>query len=595
VTGFFYGFRCGEGMVISIRKIFPGWRSVAFAILVVAFLLQPSSLLAQTSPIPDRLPADTVFCVHWHGKKSFPSDSAKNHVLQLYADPDLAPLWQGLTNTVFGHKGDHRIPANMVISALSSLLDNPAVAGFVEYPDARVTASPQSVLSLGGFFLVYDETGKTDLINLLTAASESSPGTPPVSNYSFSGVSVEVREGNGKGRNVYSAHAEGYYLVSNQKRTIEDLITRFQGAGKPAASLGQSPNYHAIVKYLGSDTSLDIYGRVPDFVQWIPPGEKYKPIARFVEALHLEKVHAVGEGVSFSGEATRVRGAILGDTSPHGLFDTVGASGPVFLTQPAVAMAPAIRITRVDFRAAYHLLRAGIMAALTPEQASNVTTVESMAQSYLGMSIADALGLFTGEIASGAYYSEDGTQQAVIAATIEDQADVLRVLEAAAGKLIVAEDSSGDTTYLDLLFPYKDPAAGTQRRMFYYLAVTPKMALAAPRKAMLRAAVERLKSQAGAAPSGSIFADSEYIQLRSLLPANLSGLTGSEIDQIPWDKIAARLEDQLGQSRKQSNSHAPDLAWLKQVDFGVMSRHLHRSVGGWWKDSTGIYFDSYLQ
>ena len=306
-------------MVNLIPKISAGSRRVAFAAAVVAFLLQPP-LLAQAPPIPERLPADTLFYIHWHGKKSLTDASAKNHVLQLYQDPDMAPLWLGLMNTIRGGKESQGMAPGIVLAAVSSLLDNPAVVGFVANPNPRVTASPQSLLSLGGFFLVYDETGKSDLIRMLTAASQSSSGMPPaVTNYAFSGASIEVRTSSGSA--IYTAHAGGYYLVSNQRRTIEDLITRFGGATTPAASLGQMPEYQAIVKFLGSDTSVDFFGRLPDFMKWIPPGAKYKPIAHFLEGLHLENVHAAGEGISFSGEATRMRGAVLGDTSPGGLFE----------------------------------------------------------------------------------------------------------------------------------------------------------------------------------------------------------------------------------------------------------------------------------
>ncbi len=578
----------------SIPKISAGWRRLAFAASILAFLLQPSSLFAQAPPIPERLPPDTVFYIHWHGKVSLTAASAKNHVLQLYKDPDMAPLWLGLMNTLRGRNGSQGVAPGIVLAAVSSLLDNPAVVGFVANPNPQVTASPQSLLSLGGFFLVYDETGKADLIKMLTAASQASAGTPPaVTSYAFGGTSVEVRTRSGSA--IYTAHAGGYYLVSNQRRTIEDLITRFGGAATPGASLGQMPEYQGVVKFLGSDTSVDFFGRLPDFTKWIPPGPKYKSIALFLEGLHLEKVHAGGEGMSFSGEATRARGAVLGDTSPGSLFDVVGSSTGVFLTQPAIGTAPDFRISRVDLRAAYSLIRAAIIAALPPQQASSVGPMESIAQSYLGMSISDALGLFSGELASASYYSEDGSQQALYAVTIEKPDDVLRLLRAAVGKTIVAEDSSGNTTYLDLLFPSKNPATGAQRRRFYYVAVTPQMLLTAPRKAMLRAAVEQLDSPSGGAHSGTIFADPEYIQMRLLLPGNLSGLTGGEIDQIPWDKIAATLEAQWEQSRKQPKSPAPDLSWLKQINFDVISRHLHRSVGGWWKNSTGVYFDSYIQ
>ena len=40
------------------------------------------------------------------------------------------------------------------------------------------------------------------------------------------------------------------------------------------------------------------------------------------------------------------------------------------------------------------------------------------------------------------------------------------MLRAVIGTMIAAEDTSGSTTFLDLTYPYKDPATGTQRRAF---------------------------------------------------------------------------------------------------------------------------------
>jgi hypothetical protein len=582
--------------VNSIPRISPRWSRLAFAAPFLAFLLQPSLLPAQAPPIPERLPPDTVFYIHWHGKASFTAASAKNHVLQLYKDPDLAPLWTGLLNAMSNKKPIRGLPPQMVLAAASSLLENPAVVGFVANPTLpQLTPSSRSLPSPGEFFLVYDETGKTDLIRMLTSAEDASAGAPStVTSYDFDGTSVEVRTWNGKP--TFSAHTGGYFLVSSLKRTIEDLITRFRTSARPAASLGQLPEYQTIIKYIGSDTSLDFYGQLPNFSKWIPPGEKYKPLARFVQDLHLEKVRAAGEGVSFSGETTRLRGAVLGDTSPGGLFDIIGPSSPKFLTQPVIGAAQSFSISREDFRAMYQVLRSAIFEALPPEQARSAAQIEGIAEVYLGMPLQDALGLFTGEFTSATTYSDDGTQQALYAATIEKPNDVLRVLRAALGKVITAENSSGDTTYLDLLLPIsKSP---TQHKTFYYVAVTPKMLLAAPRKAMLREAIARLNSQSSAALAGGIFADPEYIQLRSLLPAGLSDLNGYELDRIPWNKIAENFEDRSehSQSQIQVNSQTLDLvSLLKQVNFDVISRHLHRSAGGGWKDPTGVYFDSYLQ
>jgi hypothetical protein len=122
------------------------------------------------------------------------------------------------------------------------------------------------------------------------------------------------------------------------------------------------------------------------------------------------------------------------------------------------------------------------------------------------------------------------------------------------------------------------------------------MILAAPRKAMLRQAVTQLGPRTGAGHASGIFANTEYGQMRSRLPEKLSGLSGADITQIPWDKLLANLEDQADQAAKRSkDSHSPDLTWLKLLKSEVISRHLHMALSGWWKDSSGVYFDSYLQ
>jgi len=81
--------------------------------------------------------------------------------------------------------------------------------------------------------------------------------------------------------------------------------------------------------------------------------------------------------------------------------------------------------------------------------------------------------------------------------------------------------------------------------------------------------------------------------MRSLLPEKLSGLSASDLTQIPWDKLLGNLEQQIAQTAKQKNGPPPpDLSWLKP---DIISRHLHIALSGWWKDSGGVYFDSYLQ
>jgi hypothetical protein len=165
-------------------------------------------------------------------------------------------------------------------------------------------------------------------------------------------------------------------------------------------------------------------------------------------------------------------------------------------------------------------------------------------------------------------------------------------LRAVGGGFIVGEDTAGGTTFLDLVYPYTDPKTGTKRREFYYVAVAPYMLFAAPRKAVVREAMARLNKSD--AVSG-IFSNPEFSRGRAQLPEKLSGLSGVDIVQIPWDKLAARLAQELAESSKDSTGPKPSTDWLQAVKGEVITRHVHVVVSGWWKDANGIYFDSYFQ
>jgi len=53
------------------------------------------------------------------------------------------------------------------------------------------------------------------------------------------------------------------------------------------------------------------------------------------------------------------------------------------------------------------------------------------------------------------------------------------------------------------------------------------------------------------------------------------------------------LSSQVAQAANQTNGQKPtDLSSLK---LDMISRYLHISVSGWWKDANGVYFDSYIQ
>ena len=578
----------------AVRRV-----SVAVILLALAPLVLASGLRAQSAPIAPRLSPNTFFYVQWRGK-AFLSDAEKqNHVLQLLEDPALAPVWAMVASRIQNDAGKPgSVPLAVIWPDAISFLDNSMVVGFATYPGAAkapsADASKPAPTRLATF-AVYDATGKTDLIQKWKALSDVARKTPvDVTKYDFGGTSVEVRTA---GKDVsYTAQAANYFLFSDQKAIIEDLITRFGGSGHPSTSVEQTPGYAEMRKFIGSDAALEYFGRIPDAKQLNLPESSEKAMEQVASNLHLEKIHVAGGGISFSGEATRFRGAVLGDTSPDGLFDLAGPSKAAFQTQEIVNGSSTFSMSRFNLPATYELIRGTVIASLNPQQAAGVTALEAMGQGYIGMSIPDALGLFTGEVASVSTYSDNGEALQLYAVAIQKPDSVLRVLRAVAAKMIVAEDSSGSATFLDLAYPYKDPKTGTQRRKFYYLAVTPQMMLAAPRKAMLREAMNRLNATTADPPSGGIFANPEYLRMRALLPEKLSGLSGSDFTQIPWDKLLDNLAEQLNQAAAQSkNSQPPDTSWIKLLKPDVINQHLHLSVGGWWKDPSGVYFDSYIQ
>lgn len=580
--------------ITRIRTSGLPWFALATAILFSLILSGPLS--AQTSEIPDRLSPDTIFYMHWRGKPFIAEAEKKNHILQFIEDPDFAPLRQKLADDFrasMEKQGGAAVAPTL--AELISLLDNPMTVGMVTTQPQPKNESAGIPAPLVGFFFVYDATGKTALIDLLRATPQvKGKEAPAVMTYDFGGTTVEART---SGTAVsYTAHLANWYIFADQKQVIEDLIGRFRGTGHPASSVRQLPAYKEVRPYIGSDAAVEFFARMPEVEKIIPAGEKGKMFAQVAKNLHLEKLHGMGWGLSFAGEATRFHGAMLADTSPIGVLDMAGASTTAFVTQPVVSAGPFFSISRFSWAALYELFRAGSAGSLNQQQAATMTSMESMARNFLGMSISDALQLFTGEVASETTFSEDGTGEKIYAVTIQKPKDVLRVLRAVVGPMIVGEDTAGDTTFLDVSVPTTDPATGEKKRTFYYIAVTPEMIYAAPRKSMVRAAMERLHAVSASTAPREISSNPELNRMRALLPEKLSGISAADMTNFPWEKVMSKYGALITQTGKNSDGSNPSAtSYWKLVKPEVFSRHLHIAISGWWKDSNGVYFDSFVQ
>jgi hypothetical protein len=105
----------------------------------------------------------------------------------------------------------------------------------------------------------------------------------------------------------------------------------------------------------------------------------------------------------------------------------------------------------------------------------------------------------------------------------------------------------------------------------------------------------RLDVKADAVPGTGILGSGELAHERSLLPEKLSGLSAVDIVHIPWDKVVAHFKQETAEAAKDSTSPPPSLDWVQALKPEVLTRHVHSGISGWWKDSHGIYFDSYIQ
>lgn len=566
--------RCGSSRIL--RGI-----TVATGAWLALFLSAGPARAQAGAALSGRLPAGTIGYLEWRGTAFLSGSAAQNHVLQLLADPDVTAAEQALAAKATATPG--AVPPALIFS----LLKNPMLAG-VTGPDRETAGKP-------AVFFVYDTTGQEALISLFMAARASrAKKAGPSKNYEFRGTTIEASP-SGAGIN-YTAQTGGYLIYANQKSVIEDLVTRFQAGAASPGSLGQVAEYQEVQKYLGPHSAMELFVRVSALTELASADKNGAKLGQALQNLHLNRIHAAGWGVSFNGDATHSRGVVFGNTAPGSPFDVIGASTSTFATEPIAAGSASFAVSRFDWEAAYRLIR-----GVTPEQqAGSLTAFEGLAQGFLGMPLDDALSLFSGETARATSYSADGTAQSIVAISIRRPNDVLRIVRAVTATMTLAEDSSGATTFLDLAYPYRDPVTGMQRRKLYYIAVTPGMILAAPRKGALTKAAAQVASASAATTAASTAQATfgpDYAELRAQLPQRLSGLGAADWTRIPWDAFAASFVNQMQAATQHSskNSHSPDLSFLRTIKLDAIPRHLHISVGGWWKDANGVYFESYLQ
>lgn len=580
---------CAFGATMPAQQRSPATRPPAKA-------AHPPAKESQLTAIESRLPPTVQTYIHWRGTKTLDTVKAKNGLLRLWSDPDFAPIRRAIIARALGKTRAEEENGSISpdqLAALLPLFENEAILGSVSAHDAEAQAK-----SAPNDFLIYDATGKGDLLGEASALPRKASGSAAKSgSYILGGIKIETSEG--PRETNFSAQAGNYYLRASRKDVIEDLVSRFSAkASGPSLAddavwkrARQNFPPDAVVELFSrfSTNSLDVLGRHPGF-----------STSTFAKEIHLERFNAAAGSLSFSAEATRVRFAILGDTSDGSLFDIAGASTPNFATLALARDGASYSAGRADLMAIYRILRGPLLDALPPKENSSLKGFEALGGAFLGMPLPDAVGLLGGEVASISSAPGDPTFTDLFAVSIRKREDVLNLLRKAIGPMIRREIVSGDATILELETSSKDPATNAPRAKHYYVAVTPQLLIFAQRKGLVDDAVARLHG-APETRAESLSGNPEFRRARALLPASLSGLSYTQMNKQTWEREFSVLLRGMASATGTNGTNPAKGAvtaqqdWLQGVNLGVFSRYLHSYTSGWWKASDGIYFDSYLQ
>jgi len=243
------------------------------------------------------------------------------------------------------------------------------------------------------------------------------------------------------------------------------------------------------------------------------------------------------------------------------------------------------------------LLRA-FRANLPSGQQSNSNMIDAMAQSRLGMSMSDALGLLTGEFASLTTSPAIDPEKGLYVLVIRKKPETLKLIRTLFGDQVTSERNEGEVTYMKISTHGNQGTADVTQRDFYHLAVTPHFVLAGSRNETLR---DLLATRSTQSPSKTLEANPQFQAARAAYPDKLDGIYYFDFQKVDWPAMKARWIEEAKKASKNSTldsqknalSQVPTL--LGNVNPQVFPRHLHLMAGASWKDSKGIHFDQWLQ
>jgi len=611
-------FRSFSLTALAFRSLFltsPAFRSLSLTspafrslfVVALAFTVAGISPARAQAPLePARMSPRTVFYLIWRGIPTPPARTA-NSLLALWDDPDFAPVRSAIAAGMLS-SSEEKSP-NQKLTAeefqeFAALLENSFTLGYLNEPAKHNVSNPAASPDAkppawNGMFLVYDRTGKEALLSkaVLRMRAEEKE-LPRLSQVAIGNVQVLKVERKG-GVTFWAEH--GRYAISASERSVmEEILGRLDGKASSAASLTQSAAYQEAQPILGSGL-LEFFLRIPDLKDLAADSNAGNfQVRPLLDAIRLDAVHSLSGHITFESARTHVQAAILGDAAHGTPFDIWSAGQP---SPASLALVPAEAVSytsaQLNFPGIYDTVKRMARAAFPQSQQGNVDLLDTIAQGRLGMTLPEALSVFSGEFASMQTSPSLDTAKQVYFFGIRKKPEALKLIRNVFGDQLASERNEGDVTFLKISLGGNQGVAGVAQWHFFHLAVAPEMILGASRIDTVR---EVLANRAHRSSPTGLASVPRFQAGRAQFPENLDGLSYFDFQKVDWQAAKDRwIEDarknsttkSAAPSKETAPSRVPD--WLAQVNPQVFSRHLHYSSSVSWKDSKGIHWDQWVE
>jgi hypothetical protein len=450
-------------------------------------------------------------------------------------------------------------------------------------------------------FVVYDRTGKESLIaKAILRMRAQEKEVPVLTPLVIGGVPVlKVESKNGA---TYWADQGKFAVSAGERSVMEQILGCINGKSSAVASLAQSSAYQEAQPILGSGV-LEFFVGISDLKELASDsnagGFKARPL---LEAARLDAIHSIGGHLGLEGSRTHMQAAIFGDTAPGTPFD-IWPTSPASLTSLAFAPADAVSYSagQINFMGIYSIIKRIAQAAFPQGQQGNADMLDTLAAARIGMPLADALSLPTGEFASMQTSPSLDTAKQVYFLGIRKKPETLKLMRTLFSDQLTSERNEGDTTFLKVSLGGRQASTGVAQWNFFNVAVTPDMILGASRAETLR---EVLSNRSKGPAAAGLAAVPQFQASRAQFPENLNSMSYLDFQKVDWPGLRDRLvadskktsaAKSLVPAKKPAASAGMNLDWLTQVNAQVFPRHLHYSTGVSWKDSKGIHWDQWLE